>query len=56
MIISAKEGKKLVASGKATEEGWMYEPNVDTTYAILTRYDKRRTDHYPVGRGDLRRN
>ena len=51
MIITKKYALKLVAEGKAKIEGrttdaprWV-ERDFGTTYLIITRYDKQRTDH-----------
>ena len=52
MIITKNYAKKLVRQGKAKIEGrttdqarWQ-DRHQGTTYVIVTRYDKTRTDHY----------
>lgn len=51
MIINAKTGRKLIASGNAN-----FESAVTTSdgrrYAAITRYDIQRTDHYPIKDGE----
>ena len=46
MIITEKHAMKLVREGKAIIEGIV--KYTDTPYAILTRHDKQRTDHFPI--------
>ena len=53
MIIAKRTAQRLIAVGKATIEGRVYDN--DQTYAIITRHDVQRTDHYLIGDGDLRR-
>jgi hypothetical protein len=50
MILNQKTGRKLVADGRAKFEGTMI--NDDKRYAIITRYDPQRTDHYPLKPGE----
>ena len=52
MIITKKYAQKLVKGGKAKIEGrttdqarWQ-DRDMGKTYAIVTRYDLQRTDHY----------
>ncbi len=53
-IIHKPIADKLIANGLARIEGRMYDERKDATYAIVTRLDEQRTDHYRVGNGDLR--
>lgn len=46
MIITEKYAKKLIREGKAIIEGIMHHDQV--AYAILTRHDIRRTDHFKL--------
>ena len=46
MIITEKHAMKLVREGKAIIEGIVIHDQ--DTLAILTRYDKQRTDHFVI--------
>ena len=47
MIISEKHAMKLVREGKAIIVGTMFDNDM-ITYAILDRFDKKRTDHFKM--------
>ena len=53
MTISPKYATRLIQSGKASDDGRTYDGTA--TWAIVTRHDLMRTDHYLIGYGDLRR-
>jgi hypothetical protein len=46
MIISEGYWRQLVRDGRAEHEGWVR--GARSMFAILTRYDVQRVDHYPV--------
>ena len=49
MIITEKHAMRLVSQGKAIIEGiCRLIDNGPSIYAILTRYDKQRTDHFVI--------
>ena len=50
MIINAKTGRKLVATGNAIAETVVI--NDDRRYMAITRVDIQRTDHYPLRDGE----
>ena len=52
MILNRRTGKKLIATGKAKFEG--VTVHRERRYAILTRYDIQRTDHYPLLDDEMR--
>ena len=52
MILSRKYLKTLVRAGKAKIEGLCGHPQ--KLYVIVTRLDKRRTDHYLAIDADVR--
>ena len=47
MIISEKHAMRLIREGKAIIEGTMFDADM-ITYAILSRTDKQRTDHFRI--------
>lgn len=54
MIITAKEGRKLIRDGNAKYEGTVKHGDRERRYAIITRFDPQRTDHYPLKDGEDR--
>jgi len=53
MIINKKSGLSLLKRGKAKYEGIMKTTDgTELRYAIITRYDPQRTDHFPIKPGD----
>jgi len=54
MIVSTKTAKRMIASGRAAVVGLCYDPEKDSTYAILNNTHAQRTDHYMLASGDIR--
>lgn len=48
MIINRKTAEKLIKDGRAVVEGALKPDDKGRVYAILTRYDLQRTDHYRI--------
>ena len=46
MIISEGYAKRMIREGKADRHGWCVHDN--DHYAIITRYDLNRMDHYYI--------
>lgn len=53
-IITKAQAKKLLEAGKAAQVTVMYQAHNDTTYGVLNNYETQKTEHYPIGAGDLR--
>lgn len=53
-ILTRIKAKHLIDAGKGAQVGIMYEEHNNTTYGVLNNYEAQRTDHYPIGHGDLR--
>lgn len=53
-ILTKAKAKTLIESGKAAQVTVMYQQHNDTTYGVLNNYDTQKTEHYPIGSGDLR--
>lgn len=47
MLITKKYARRLISQGKATRSGVTTKD--EKRYAILTRHDLHRVDHYRVG-------
>lgn len=54
-IITNDYAKRLLAAGKAREEGLLKPDERGRQYVILTRLDCQRTDHYPATAADVTR-
>ena len=49
MIISEGYAKRLIRDGKASRLGWVAKDRgLGLYFAIVTRFDVQRTDHYPL--------
>jgi hypothetical protein len=48
MIITRKHARQLIKQGKATHDGTLKPDQQGRVYAILTRHDQHRTDHYRI--------
>lgn len=53
-VLTKAQAKKLIETGKAAQVTVMYQAQTDTTYGVLNNYEVQKTQHYPIGAGDLR--
>lgn len=52
MILTRETALRQIADGEAERVDTAF--NDGKTWAVLTNYKHQRTDHYPLGDGDLR--
>ena len=53
-VLTRKQAKSLIDSGKAVQVTTMYREHSDKTFGVLNNLESQKTAHYLIGSGDLR--